>query len=77
MTAAEMARIGGVAKRKAHSKAQLRKWGKRGGRPEKLDRKGLATLKRLLATGTTQAECAAILGVSARTIGRAVARMRA
>ena len=50
MTAAEIARIGGVAKGKAHSKAQLRKWGKRGGRPEKLDRKGLATLKRLLAT---------------------------
>ena len=43
MTAAEIARIGGVAKGKAHSKAQLRKWGKSGGRPEKLDRKGLAT----------------------------------
>ena len=49
--------------------------GKRGGRPEKLDRKGPAALKRL-ATGTTQAECAAILGASVRTIGRAVARMR-
>src|SRR5215470_2262846 len=37
--------------------------------------KAAATLKRLLATGTTQAECAAILGVSVRTIGRAVARV--
>jgi hypothetical protein len=51
-------------------------WGKRGGRPGKLDRKGLEALKRLLATGTIQAECAAILGVSVRTIGRVVARMR-
>jgi hypothetical protein len=67
---------GRVARAKAHSKAELWKWGRRGGRPGKLDRKGLATLKRLLATGTTQAECAAILGVSVRTIGRAVAQMR-
>jgi len=76
MTVSEMARMGGVARAKAHSKVELRKWGKRGGRPAKLDRKGLATLKRLLATGTTQAECAAILGVSVRTIGRAVARAK-
>ena len=77
MTAAEMARIGGVARAKAHSKAELRKWGKRGGRPGTWTGRGSQRLKRLLATGTTQAECAAILGVSARTIGRAVARMRA
>ncbi len=44
-----------------------------GGRPAKLDRKGLARLKRLLAAGKNQAECAAELGVSIRTIGRAVA----
>jgi len=68
--------MGGVARAKAHSKAELRAWGKRGGRPARLDRKGLATLKRLLASGTTQAEWAAIMGVSVRTIGRAVARMR-
>ena len=69
MTVTAMARIGGVARAKAHSMAELREWGKRGGRPGKLDRKGLAALKRPLATGTTQAECAAILGVSVRTIG--------
>ena len=68
-------RLGGHARARVHSKAELRKWGRRGGRPGKLDRKGLATLKRLLASGTTQAECAVILGVSVRTIGR-VARMR-
>ena len=33
-------------------------------------------LKALLATGKSRAECAAELGVSTRTIGRAVARMR-
>ena len=76
MTVIEMARLGGLARARVHSKAELRKWGRRGGRPGKLDRKGLATLKRLLATGTTQAECTAILGVSVRTIGRAVAQMR-
>ena len=75
MTAAEMARMGGVSKARVPSKSELRRWGQ-AGRPGKLDRKGLATLKRLLATGTTQAECAAILGVSVRTIGRAVARIR-
>jgi hypothetical protein len=65
----------GLARTKAHSKAELREWAS-GAALGKRDRKGLATLKRLLATGTTQAECAAILGVSVRTIGRAVARMR-
>ena len=76
MTVREMARMGGIARAKAHSKAKLRKWGRQGGRPAKLDGKGLGTLKRLLATGRSQAECAATLGVSVRTIGRAVARMR-
>jgi hypothetical protein len=76
MTVAEMASMGGRARSAKYSTEQLRKFAKNAGRPAKLDRKGLATLKRLLATGTTQAECAAILGVSVRTIGRAVARMR-
>ena len=76
MTVAEMARMGGFARAKAHSKAQLQAWGRQGGRPAKLDGKGLGTLKRLLATGSSQPECAAILGVSVRTIGRAMAWMR-
>ena len=63
MTVTEMARMGGVARAKAHSKAELRKWGERGGRPAKLGRKGLSHLKRLLAVGRNQAECASVLGV--------------
>jgi hypothetical protein len=77
MTVAEMARMGGVAGPKAHSRAVIRKWGKRGGRPVKLDRRARTRLMTMLAKGKSQAECAAELGVSARTVGRAVARMRA
>jgi hypothetical protein len=76
MTVAEMARMGGMARAKAHSKAELRAWGKHGGRPEKLNRKALARLRKLLASGQSQVQCAAILGVSARTVGRAIARMK-
>jgi hypothetical protein len=75
MTVAEMARMGGLARAKAYSKAQLRAWGRQGGRPAKLDGKTATRLRRLLAEGKSQAECAAIFGVSVRTIGRAVARM--
>jgi hypothetical protein len=32
MTVVEMARMGGVARAKAHSKGELRKWGRRSGR---------------------------------------------
>jgi hypothetical protein len=74
MTVAEMARMGGLARAKAHSKAQLRKWGKEGGRPVLLDTKAVARVRKLLSTGQSQAECATILGVSVRTIGRVVAR---
>jgi len=76
MTVTEMARMGGLARAKAHSKAEIRTWGKRGGRPRKLDRKAPARLRKLLASGRSQAECAAILGASVRSIGRAVAWMR-
>ena len=76
MTVAEMARMGGIARAKTHTKAEIRAWGKRGGRPGKLDREARTRLRKLLASGKSQAECAAVLGVSVRTIGRAVARMR-
>jgi hypothetical protein len=69
MTVAEMARMGGLARAKAYSKAQLRVWGKQGGRPVSLDRKALARLEALLSRGKSQAECATELGVSLRTIG--------
>ena len=77
MTDVEMASMGGLARAKAHSRAQLRKWGEEGGRPASLDRKALAQLEALLHQGKSQAECAAMFGVSVRTIGRAVARIRA
>jgi hypothetical protein len=74
MTVVEMASI---ARAKAYSKAQLRTWGRRGGRPASFDGKALAGLRKLLGAGKSQAACATILGVSARTIGRVVARMKA
>ena len=74
MTVAEMARMGGLARAKGYSKTQLKKWGKKGGRPASLDRKALSRLKTLLAQKKSQAECAKVLGVSVRTIGRVVAR---
>ena len=51
LTVREMASMGGRARAKAHSKAQLRKWGKEGGRPASLDRKALARLEALLRRG--------------------------
>ena len=77
MTVVEMASIGGIARAQAHSKTQLREWGKEGGRPASLDRKALARLEALLHQGKSQAECAKVLGVSVRTIGRVVARIKA
>jgi hypothetical protein len=77
MTVAEMASMGGLARAKAYSKAQLRTWGRRGGRPASFDGKVIARLRKLLKAGKSQAECATILGVSVRTIGRVVARIKA
>ena len=76
MTVSEMARMGGIARAKAHSKAELRAWGRLGGRPSKLDREEIALLRKLLRSRKSQAECASILGVSSRTVGREVARIR-
>lgn len=77
MTVVEMASMGGLARAKAYSKAQLRTWGRRGGRPASLDEKALARLRGLRRAGKSQAECSTILGVSIRTIGRVVSRMKA
>jgi hypothetical protein len=76
MTVSEMAGMGGVARAKAYSKAQLQAWGRQGGRPGKLDPRALAQLRKLLASGKSQGKCAKLLGVSVRTIGRAVAERR-
>ena len=77
MTVAEMASMGGRARAAKYSSKQLRQFAKNAGRPVKLDGRARRRLKQLLATGKSQAECAVELGVSTRTVGRAVARMRA
>jgi hypothetical protein len=76
MTVSEMARMGGIARAKARSMAELQRWGKRGGRLGKLDRKAVARLQKLLTRGKSPLECASVLGVSVRTIGRVVARIQ-
>ena len=77
MTVVEMASMGGLARAKDYSTTQLRTWGRRGGRPASFDEKALARLRGLLRAGESQEECATILGVSVRTIGRVVARIKA
>lgn len=77
MTVAEMARMGGRARAARYTREQLRDFAKNAGRPAKLDGRARRRLRQLLAAGKSQAECAAELGMSLRTIGRAVARMRA
>lgn len=76
LTVREMASMGGRARAKAYSKAQLRAWGKQGGRPAKLDGHLLARLRKLLAKGKSQGECAKESGISVRTVGRIVAQFR-
>lgn len=76
MTVVEMARMGGRARAAKYTPEQLAEFSKHAGRPVKLDGRARRRLKALLAAGRSQAECAAELGVSTRTIGRAVARVR-
>jgi len=77
MTVAEMASMGGQKRAAKYSSEQLRQFAKNASRPVKLDGRARRRLKQLLAAGKSQAESAAELGVSIRTVGRAVARMRA
>ena len=76
MTVVEMASKGGRARAAKYTREQLRDFAKNAGRPTKLDGRALRRLSQLLAAGRSHAECAAELGVSIRTIGRAVARIR-
>jgi DNA invertase Pin-like site-specific DNA recombinase len=77
MSVVEMARMGQRAFAEKYGTLARRAWGKTGGRPRKLDDETLARLRQLLKDGKTQTECAEVLGVSARTIGRTVARLSA
>ena len=74
MTVVEMARMGGRARAAKYSPEQLAEFSKNAGRPPKLDGKAKRRLRAMLAAGKSQTECAADLGLSVRTIGRAVAR---
>lgn len=76
MTVVEMAKMGQRAFAEKYGKRERRAWGQLGGRPHKLDDKTLAGLRQLLREGKTQGECAEALGVSVRTIGRTVARLK-
>jgi hypothetical protein len=77
MTVAEMASMGGRARTAKYSHEEICEFARDAGRPAKLDGRARRRLKQLLEAGRSQAECATELGVSPRTIGRAVARMRA
>jgi transposase len=76
MTVAEMARMGGVARAKQYNKAQLRAWGKKGGRPPRLTPKQREWVVRMLDQGRPHDEIAQRFGVSLRTVGRLVAQER-
>ena len=68
--------MAGRARAAKYSSEQLREFAKNAGRPVKSDGGARRMLRQLLATGKSQAECAAELGVSIRTIGRLVAGMK-
>ena len=76
-TASEMGHKGGKTRAERFTQRQISEWGKQGGRPSKLDGEALTTLRELLAKGKSQTQCAEALGVSTRTIGRVVARLKA
>jgi DNA invertase Pin-like site-specific DNA recombinase len=75
-TASEMGHKGGKTRAERFTKRQIAEWGRQGGRPSKMGGDALARLRELLAKGKSQAECAEALGVSTRTIGRVVARLK-
>ncbi len=74
LTVREMARMGGHARAQAHSKAELRAWGKQGGRPPALSPKQIQRIAEWTRQGMSQEIIAQRLGVSVRTVGRYVQR---
>lgn len=76
VTASEIGKLGGAARAARHSKRELSAWAKLGGRTAKLDRQAHLQIETMLRHGKSQSDCAEALGVSTRTIGRAVARMK-
>jgi len=75
ITANEMGRRGGTTRAKRYSRAQIRAWGKLGGRPYKLGKTALVRLPRMLRRGVPKGEIAKKLGISTRTVTRYVRKM--
>ena len=76
ITANEMGRRGGTTRAKRYNKAQIRAWGKLGGRPQKLEKAGLSKLRKMLREGVPKGEIAKRLGISTRTVTRYARKMR-
>jgi transposase len=76
LTVRELARMGGRARAKAYSKAQLRAWGKQGGRPPALSPKQIQRIAEWTHQEIGQEIIAQRLGVSVRTVGRHLHRLR-
>jgi hypothetical protein len=75
ITANEMGRRGGTTRAKRHNKAQIRTWGKLGGRPLKLDSEAMSKLRRMLRERVAKGEIAKKLGISTRTVTRYLRKM--
>jgi len=74
MTVVEMARMGGLARAKAHTRGEIRAWGKLGGRPSTLTVNQGRRIAEWTRHGIGQQTIAERLGVSVRTVGRYLKR---
>ena len=70
ITANEMGRRGGTIRAKRYSQAQIRAWGRLGGRPQKLGKAAMGKLHRSLREGVPKGQIAKKLGISTRTVSR-------
>jgi DNA invertase Pin-like site-specific DNA recombinase len=75
VTANEMGRRGGTVRAKRYSRAQIRTWGKLGGRPYKLDKTAMRKLRKILRERVAKGEIAKRLGISTRTVTRYVEKI--
>ena len=76
LTVREMGRLGGLARRRKHSKAELRAWAAMGGAKPKLSKQDARRVTEMRKAGKSLRECAEEFGVDPRAIGRALARLR-
>jgi hypothetical protein len=75
ITANEMGRRGGTARAKVYNKAQIRAWGKLGGRPLKLSKSAMSRLRTMLREQVPKGEIAKRLRISTRTVTRYVGKI--